>query len=149
MRVAREKYPYGYGVLRFQPQVGTFWTDRKMELPPEIKRKGFEPGIVVHGIGNTMLSHAGGEAMANRLGFSLISVTDEGHNEIFAVRGNKEVDDYVYRYLIDGSLPPKRVTCAGQSRPDIAPDSAGGTTGSGAGTLTAEIEEWDAANRSW
>jgi pimeloyl-ACP methyl ester carboxylesterase len=149
MRVAREKYPYGYGVLRYQPQVGTFWTDRKMEAPPEIKREGFEPGIVVHGIGNTMLRHAGGEAMAKRLGFSLISVTDEGHNEIFAVRGNKEVDDYVYRYLIDGVLPPERVTCAGQSRPDIAPDSAGGATGSGAGTLVAQIEEWDSANRLW
>ncbi|HCT80782.1 MAG TPA: alpha/beta hydrolase [Micromonosporaceae bacterium] len=149
MRIARDKYPYGYGVLRFQPQVGTFWTDRKMEKPPEIKRDGFDPGVVVHGIGNTMLQHAGGEAMAKRLGFSLISVVDEGQNEIFAVRGNKEVDDYVYQYLIDGVLPSERVTCAGPSRPDVATDSAGGATGSGAGTLLTQIDEWAAANRSW
>ena len=57
-----------------------------MEPPPEIKRKGFDPGIVVHGIGNTMLRHAGGQAMAKRLGFSLISVTDEGHNETRGTR---------------------------------------------------------------
>ncbi|HEX6685733.1 MAG TPA: alpha/beta fold hydrolase [Candidatus Limnocylindrales bacterium] len=139
MRVAREKFPYGYGVLRFQPQVGTFWADRKMEKPPEIRRDGFEPGIVVHGIGNTMLRHAGGEAMAKRLGFSLISVVDEGHNEIFAVRGNKEVDDYVYKYLIDGVLPPERVTVAGPARPDTP----------GTGTLVEQIEAWEAANKSW
>ena len=149
MRVAREKYPYGYGVLRFQPQTGTFWTGRTMEKPPYIKREGYEPGIVVHGIGNTMLRHAGGEAMAKRLGFSLISVTDEGQNEIFAVRGYQEVDDHVYRYLIDGVRPPERVTIAGPSRPDIAPDAEGGTTGSGAGTLVAQIDQWVSANRRW
>ena len=149
MRVAREKYPYGYGVQRFQPQVGTFWTDRNMEKPPQIKREGYQPGIVVHGTGNTMLTHPDGEAMAKRLGFSLISVADEGHNEVFAMRGNKTVDEYVYRYLIDGVLPPERVTCSGPARPDIAPDAAGGVTGSGAGTLVSQIGTWVAANFAW
>ena len=149
MRVAREKFPYGYGVLRFQPQVATFWQDRRIEAPPAIRREGFAPGVVVHGTGNTMLRHAGGAAMAERLGFSLVSVTDEGHNEIFAVRGNKDVDDLVYAYLIDGVQPPARVICAGPARPDIAPDSAGGTTGSGAGTLTVQVDEWIATNRAW
>lgn len=149
MRVAREKYPYGYGVLRFQPQTGTVWTARKMEKPPEIRREGYEPGIVVHGIGNTMLSHAGGEAMAKRLGFSLISVPDEGQNEIFLMRGNKAVDEYVLNYLIDGVQPPERVTCPGPARPDIPTDAQGGETGSDAGTLVTQIEQWVQENRSW
>lgn len=149
MRIAREKYPYGYGVSRFQPWVGTFWTDRKMEKPPEIKRDGYQPGIVVHGTGNTQLSHADGEAMAKRLGFSFISVVDEGHSELFALRGNKAVDESIYNYLIDGVLPPERITYPGPPRPDIAPDSAGGATGSGIGTLVAQVESWIAANKAW
>jgi hypothetical protein len=120
-----------------------------MEKPPEIKRDGYGPGVVVHGVGNSMLTHADGEAMAKRLGFSLISVADEGQNEIFAKRGNKPVDDYVFAYLIDGVLPPERVTCAGPARPDIATDAAGGTTGSGLGTLVTQVESWIAANSAW
>jgi hypothetical protein len=96
-----------------------------------------------------MLTHADGEAMAKRLGFSLISVTDEGQNEIFARRGNKAVDDYVFAYLIDGVLPPERVSCPGPARPDIAPDSAGGTTTRGPDTLVAQVETWIAANSAW
>ncbi|GIH11314.1 protease [Rhizocola hellebori] len=149
MRIAREKYPYGFGVSRFQPQVATFWTDRKMERPPQIVREGYGPGVVVHGAGNSMLTHADGEAMAKRLGFSMISVADEGQNEIFAKRGNKAVDDYVFAYLIDGVLPPERVTCAGPARPDIAPDAAGGATRPEPGTLVAQVETWIAANTAW
>jgi pimeloyl-ACP methyl ester carboxylesterase len=151
MRLAREKYPYGYGVQRFQPQVPTFWTDRKMEKPPAIRRDGFGPGLVVHGTGNTMLTHADGETTAARLGFSLISVADEGHNEVFAVRGNKAVDEHVHAYLIDGVLPPPRVTCPGPARPEIAPDAgpAAGSPGPVTGGLVDRIDAWIAANGAW
>ena len=142
MRVARDKYPYGYGVQRFQPQVATFWTDRRMEKPPEIRREAYQPGIVVHGEGNTQLTYADGVATAKRLGFSLVSVRDEGHSEIFAMRGNSAVDDHVLGYLIDGVLPPENVTCPGPQRPDLTvplPDAG----------LAAQVEAWTAANRAW
>ncbi|HCT80781.1 MAG TPA: alpha/beta hydrolase, partial [Micromonosporaceae bacterium] len=77
------------------------------------------------------------------------SVVDEGHSELFAVRGNKAVDESIYNYLIDGVLPPERITYPGPPRPDIAPDSAGGATGSGIGTLVAQVESWIAANKAW
>ncbi|HEX6685730.1 MAG TPA: alpha/beta fold hydrolase [Candidatus Limnocylindrales bacterium] len=140
MRVARDKYPYGYGVSRFQPWVGTFWTDRNMERPPEIRREGYGQGVVVHGVGNTQLAYSDGEATAKRLGFSLITVADEGHTEIFANRGNQAVDEYVLRYLIDGTLPPERVTVPGPARPDLNART---------GTAAEQLDAWIAANVAW
>jgi len=117
MRRFRDRYPYGLGVVRAQVWVCAFRGYTPPERTPYIRRTGYPKGVVVHGIGNTVLRYDGGRAMAERLRNSLITVPDEGDSEIYAVRGNACVDEYVTRYLMTGAQPPHRVTCAGPSRP--------------------------------
>lgn len=117
MRRFREHYPYGLGVVRAQVWACAFRDYTPPERTPHIRRTGYPKGVVVHGVGNTVLRYEGGRAMAERLRNSLITVPDEGNNEIYAVRGNACVDQYVTRYLMTGAQPPHRVTCAGPARP--------------------------------
>lgn len=119
MRTFRDHYPYGYGVSRAQPWVCAF---RNFDAParlPQVRRTGFAPGVVVQAEGDPLTHYDGGPAMARRLRDPLITVADDGSNEVFGVRGNTCVDRHVTRYLVDGVLPPARVTCAGTPRPDV------------------------------
>ena len=56
--------------------------------------------------------YEGGVAMADRLGHRLVVVEDSGDHEVYALVGNRHVDEIVDRYLVDGVLPEAaRVTC--------------------------------------
>ena len=147
MREFREKYPYGYGVVRVQPWVGIYRTFQPPEpplTPDDVYRKDYPPGIVVAPTGNAMLRYEGGVAMARKLGHRLITVEDEGHHEIFAMNRNSQVDELVTRYLVKGILPDEDVRCPGMPRPDIAP---GQTGPSHAGTLAEQVGQFIAEQR--
>ncbi|GHH51044.1 alpha/beta fold hydrolase [Streptomyces candidus] len=125
MRTYRERYPYGYGVLRAQPWVGTFRTFRAPEPPVTITGGDFPSGIVVQSDGDIMDHYAGGVAMAERLGHHLITVEDSGEHEIYVLGDNSRVDALVHAYLVSGELPPARTTCPGAApRPAVSPDPA-------------------------
>ncbi|MGW1196772.1 alpha/beta fold hydrolase [Streptomyces sp. NPDC002536] len=123
MREFRKRFPYGYGVLRAQPWVGAFRTFTAPEPPVAIERNGYPVGLVVQADGDPMDHYAGGVTMAERLGHHLVTVADSGDHEVYALVGNVQVDGYVNRYLVDGELPPPRVSCLGTTlRPDIPAD---------------------------
>ncbi|MGA4867679.1 alpha/beta fold hydrolase [Streptomyces lavendulocolor] len=123
MREFRERFPYGYGVLRAQPWVGAFRTFTAPEEPVVPARDGYPVGLVVQADGDPMDHYAGGVAMAERLGHHLITVEDSGDHEVYALLGNPHVDDLVDAYLVDGVLPPPRVSVPGTTpRPDIPAD---------------------------
>ncbi len=48
--------------------------------------------------------------MAERLGDVLVSVDDHEHTQ-YASRNNRCVDEPVTQYLMQGTLPPKPVSC--------------------------------------
>jgi hypothetical protein len=63
--------------------------------------------------------------MAERLGHHLLTVEDSGEHEVYVLGGNPHVDEVVHRYLVDGVLPPTRVSCPGRvPRPDVPADPA-------------------------
>jgi pimeloyl-ACP methyl ester carboxylesterase len=124
MRTFRERYPYGYGIIRAAPMTCTFRTFSPPEEPVRIARPGYPVGLVVQAEGDTQTQYAGGPAMAARLGHNLITVVDEGKHGIYN-GGNRCVDEKVNRYLIAGALPGSSSQCAGDPRPDVPKDGAG------------------------
>jgi len=137
MRTYRERYPYAYGVMRAGPWDCTFGTFKPSEKATAPRRVDYAPGLVVQAEGDTVTNYPGGKAMAERLGDRLVSVSDEGLHELYAVRGNRCVDDNVNRYLIDGVLPSGSVRCAGTPRPQ-----AGRASAAGQGRLTTAIQSY-------
>jgi pimeloyl-ACP methyl ester carboxylesterase len=128
MRHFREHYPYGYGVMRAQPWVGTFRTFTPPEEPTTLSAREYPTGIIVHADGDPIDHYSGGAAMAARLGQRLITVVDSGQHEIYALSGNPEVDALVNSYLLDGILPTENQACASTVlRPDIPADSGEST----------------------
>ncbi|MEU7059816.1 alpha/beta fold hydrolase [Streptomyces sp. NPDC046197] len=124
MRDFRKRFPYGYGVLRAQPWVGAFRAFEAPEAPTVLERAGYPVGLVVQADGDPMDHYAGGVAMAERLGHHLLTVEDSGEHEVYVLGANPHVDALVHRYLVDGELPPPRISCPGRtSRPDVAADA--------------------------
>lgn len=124
MRAFRERYPYGFGVMRAGPFDCTFGTFSHPEKPAEISRDGYPAGMVVQAEGDSVTPYEGGRVMAALLGSRLISVEDEGFHEFYAVRGHRDVDDAVHAYLVDGVLPGQDASYPGTSRPVISPGQA-------------------------
>lgn len=122
MREYRELCPYGFGVMRVQPWVGTFHTFTVSEPFVHIGRRGYPRGLVVQADHDPLDYHVGATAMAERLEACLVEVVDSGAHEIYALGGNREVDAIVNAYLVHGVLPADRVRCRGESRPDIPED---------------------------
>lgn len=125
MRTFRERYPFGFGIVRAAPMTCTFRSFTPPEEPVRIARNGYPVGVVVQSEGDTQTQYASGPAMAARLGHNLITVVDEGKHGLYN-GGNKCVDDKVNRYLIDGALPGSSSECAGDPRPDVPKDGQGG-----------------------
>jgi pimeloyl-ACP methyl ester carboxylesterase len=117
MRVFRDRYPYGFGVVRAAPTACTFRTFTPPEPMVALKRDGYPVGVVVQAEGDTQTQYEGGPAMATLLGDNLITVVDEGKHGIYG-GGNACVDAAVDRYLVDGVLPGSSSTCPGDARPD-------------------------------
>lgn len=124
MREFRDRYPYGYGVMRAQPWVGAFRTFTAPEPPTAITGGDYPAGLVVQAEGDPFDHYSGGPATADLLGHHLITVVDSGEHEVYALCGNEHVDALVNRYLVDGELPPRRRTTVPgtASRPDIPAD---------------------------
>jgi pimeloyl-ACP methyl ester carboxylesterase len=150
MREFREKYPYGYGIIRVQPWVGIYRTFQPAEpplTPDDVHRTGYPRGVVVHSTANTVLRYEGGVAMAKKLGNFLITVADEGHHEIFSLGRNACVDETVTRYLVDGELPEgDEMVCEGLPRPDIKPGQTGQAP---AGQLFDQTNQFVEEQRLW
>ncbi|HUQ56083.1 alpha/beta fold hydrolase [Lentzea sp.] len=124
MRTFRERYPYGFGIVRAAPMTCTFRSFTPPEPPVRIARNGYPVGVVVQSEGDTQTQYAGGPAMAERLGHNLITVVDEGKHGLY--NGNACVDAQVNRYLVDGALPGSSTQCPGDPRPDVPKDGEGG-----------------------
>ncbi|SEQ64388.1 TAP-like protein [Lentzea xinjiangensis] len=125
MRIFRERYPYGFGIVRAAPMTCTFRSFTPPEAPVRIARDGYPVGIVVQSEGDTQTQYASGPAMAARLGHNLITVVDEGKHGLYN-GGNSCVDRKVNRYLIDGALPGSSTQCAGDPRPEVPQDGQAG-----------------------
>ncbi|CAL9487392.1 Tripeptidyl aminopeptidase [Streptomyces sp. enrichment culture] len=123
MRRFREECPYGYGVLRAQPWVGTFRSFTPAEEATQVRREGYPAGLVVQADGDPLDHHEGATAMAERLEHRLVLVTDSGAHEIYGFGGNALVDEHVNRYLLEGVLPGGTVRCPGEPRPDVPADA--------------------------
>ncbi|WP_235921781.1 alpha/beta hydrolase [Lentzea tibetensis] len=121
MRAFRERYPFGFGIVRAAPMTCTFRTFTPPEAPAKLARNGYPVGLVVQAEGDTQTQYASGPAMASRLGHNLITVVDEGKHGIYG-GGNKCVDAKVDRYLVDGVLPGSLTECHGDGRPDVPKD---------------------------
>jgi len=119
MRVFRDRYPYGFGIVRAAPTTCTFRTFTPPEPPVRLVREGYPVGVVVQAEGDTQTQYESGPAMAARLGDNLITVVDDGNHGLYGT-GNACVDKAVNRYLIEGLLPPSSSTCPGEARPDVA-----------------------------
>ncbi len=125
MRHFREHYPYGLGVMRVQPWVGAFGTFTPAEPATVLRRDGYPAGLVVQSDGDPLDHHAGGPAMAERLGHHLVRVVDSGAHEVYGRTGHAEVDRIVEAYLLDGVLPSGRCTAVpGEPRPAVPEDAA-------------------------
>ena len=151
MREYRDKYPYGYGVLRAAPWVSAFRATEPLEPMPVVAREYYAPGLVVHAEGNPTLSYLGGVEMAKRLGDRLITVADDGRNEIFFARRIAAVDEAVTAYLVDGVLPESDLVVSGTARPQVAADrDLGGAPAPNAGAApkTEQIERYLEQNRA-
>ncbi|GAA0623415.1 alpha/beta hydrolase [Kutzneria viridogrisea] len=121
-----QRYPYGWGATTAMPAPCTFRSFALPEKATHIERTNYPVGVVVQARADVQTPYAGGAAMAERLGDRLITVADDGNHGQYARRGNPCVDNAVSSYLIDGVLPAPGLTCAGQPRPDLPPDSSAG-----------------------
>ncbi|MFJ6674260.1 alpha/beta hydrolase [Actinosynnema sp. NPDC091369] len=119
MRVFRDRYPYGFGVMRAAPTTCAFRSFTPPEPAVTLKRAGYPVGVVVQAEGDTQTQYESGPAMAERLGHNLITVRDEGKHGLYG-SGNACVDRAVNRYLIDGILPASSSYCPGDPRPDVS-----------------------------
>ena len=117
MRVFRDRYPYGFGVLRAAPTTCAFRSFTPPEPAVTLKRDGYPVGVIVQAEGDTQTQYESGPAMAERLGHNLVTVRDEGKHGLYG-SGNACVDRAVNRYLIKGVLPPSSSNCPGDPRPD-------------------------------
>ncbi|WP_238598513.1 alpha/beta fold hydrolase [Saccharothrix sp. ALI-22-I] len=117
MRVFRDRYPYGFGVVRAAPTTCAFRTFTPPEPAATLKRDGYPVGLVIQAEGDTQTHYDSGPAMATRLGHNLITVLDEGKHGLYGT-GNTCVDRAVNRYMVDGILPPSSSNCPGDPRPN-------------------------------
>ena len=120
MRVFRDRYPYGFGVMRAGPFDCTFGTFTHPERLTVISRPGYPAGLVVQAEGDSVTPYQGGRALAELLGHRLVTVEDEGFHELYAVRGNRAVDDIVDTYLVNGIVPDQDARLPGTRRPGLA-----------------------------
>ncbi|MFE2757609.1 alpha/beta fold hydrolase [Actinosynnema sp. NPDC059335] len=124
MRVFRDRYPYGFGVLRAAPTTCAFRRFTPPEPAVELKRDGYPVGVIVQAEGDTQTQYESGPALAERLRHNLVTVRDEGKHGLYG-SGNACVDRVVNRYLVRGVLPGSSTSCPGDPRPDVgAPSSA-------------------------
>lgn len=120
MRFTREHHPYGFGVLRTQPWVGTFRSFASLEEPTVLRRAAYPTGLVVQADGDPMDAREGGINLASRLGHRLVMVTDSGEHEVYAFAGNAALDAIVDDYLVHGLLPTV-TTCPSHVLPPEIP----------------------------
>ena len=125
MRVYRDRYPFGIGVIGVAPTMCAF---RNFTPPDPLTRlrRAYPAGLVVQAEGDIQTPYECGPVMASRLDEPLVSVADDGRHGQYLY--NACVQDLVDRYLLDGVLPGTRVTCPGAPRPDVPPDPIGAAT---------------------
>ncbi|WP_211762617.1 alpha/beta fold hydrolase [Kutzneria sp. CA-103260] len=121
MRIYRDAFPYGYGVLRAAPTTCTYRSFTPAEPPVSLARRGYPVGVVVQGEGDTQTEYAGGPAMAQRLRDNLITVSDEGAHGQYGT--NPCATEKINRYFVDGVLPDSSSVCPGSPRPDVPADT--------------------------
>ncbi|ONI73499.1 alpha/beta hydrolase [Actinosynnema sp. ALI-1.44] len=120
MRLFREKNPYGFGVLRAAPTECTFRSFKPADRVTDLKRSGYQTGLVIQAEGDANTQYDGGPAMATRLKDQLVSVADDGTHGLYT--RNACASTIIDNYLVNGVLPGSRVTCPGDPRPDIPAD---------------------------
>jgi pimeloyl-ACP methyl ester carboxylesterase len=122
MRLFRERYPYGFGVVRAAPTTCTFRSFTPPDRITDLRRDGYPVGLVIQAEGDAQTRYDGGPAMAYRLRDNLVSVSDDGTHGLYG--RNTCATAIVDRYLLDGVLPGSRSVCPGDPRPPIPSDTA-------------------------
>ncbi|SMC94005.1 alpha/beta fold hydrolase [Kibdelosporangium aridum] len=147
MKVFRDKYPFGLGVLRAAPTTCTFRSFTPTDQITDLKRAGYQTGLVIQADSDPQTQYDGGPAMAAKLNDQLISVVDEGSHGLYGA--NDCVSQIVDQYLVGGVLPGTRTTCPGEPRPDVPADNAGTDAQRPAAStnLTATVERFIAEKK--
>lgn len=105
MERAIENAPYGFGVMRVQPWVGTFRANSPLEQVQPITGETYGRGLVVHSQRDALAPPENGNAMAQATGSSLIEVLGSGIHGIFGFHDIPELASTVLLYLQTGVAP--------------------------------------------
>ncbi|WP_173142304.1 alpha/beta fold hydrolase [Kibdelosporangium persicum] len=121
MRVFREKYPYGFGVLRVAPWNCTFSEFKRPDKLTDLRRTGYPTGLVIQAEADPQTHYDGGPALAAKLNDHLVSVPDDGTHGLYISNACSQA--IIDNYLINGVLPGTRVVCPGDPRPNVPADT--------------------------
>ena len=128
MRDYRDHHPYGTGAHWAGPQTCGFTRNQPTEPAVDLVPAGTTTPLVIAGEYDANTAYAGGPAMAETLGGSLITVTDDGGHGFYALLDLVDLDplhpcvnEAVDAYLVDGA-DPQDLECAGLPRPEATSD---------------------------
>lgn len=118
-----KKWPLlGWGWVA-QPCVS--WDRPDVDLPTPTG-DGVSPVLMVQSVNDPATPIEGARRAHERFaGSRMITVTGEGDHGLYALTGNKCVDDKVESYLVDGVVPEGDTTCTGMPLPDPTKERAG------------------------
>lgn len=105
MRWVTENVPYGFGVMRVQPWVGTFRTASPTEPIQPIEGSRYGRGLVIHAQRDTLAPAENGTVMAEATGSGQIKVLGSGIHGIFGFHDIPGLTSAVLLYLQSGTAP--------------------------------------------
>lgn len=111
-RREREVAPFlSYGEFTGDAPMSTcaFWPVPPTSTPHELSVEGLPPTLVVSTTHDPATPYQAGVDLAKQLGGRLLTYDGTQHTVVF--EGNKCVDDYATKYLVDLTLPPDGAKC--------------------------------------
>ncbi|BCM72162.1 MULTISPECIES: alpha/beta hydrolase [Streptomyces] len=102
-----------------EASVCAYWHHRPARRTP-LGGPGSPPLLLVASAHDPVTPVAGAHALRRLLpGSRLVTLENDYSHGVFASRGNACVDDTAAAYLVDGTMPPADVRCAGPGLPDV------------------------------
>lgn len=105
MRWVAKHVPYGFGLMRVQPWVGTFRTTEPAEKVQPVEGSLYDRGLVIHAQRDTLAPAANGTATAEATGSAQIKLLGSGIHCIFGFHDIPGLASAVLLYLQSGMAP--------------------------------------------